>query len=276
MIVRIQSVILAACLLGRAAVPDARDIVRKTVAREIAAVEQRRDYTWLTDITEREFSSAGAVTSTKTRTTETLILYGKQFERVIARDGHALPADQEAKEKDRFDRLVAKRASLSERERQKDDAESVARERKAREFLLQIPDVFEFALQGEEIVRDRPAWVISVAPKPDAHPRGISASNLSKLIGRMWIDKAEERWVKIEAEARTTVRFGLFLGSLSPGSRVEFEQSRMADGTWLPLTMRGKFAARLVIKKINLEAERHYRDYRRFSSSSRVVGDDRR
>ena len=51
---------------------------------------------------------------------------------------------------------------------------------------------------------------------------------------RLWIDKADFRWAKIEAELLETMSFGWILLRIHAGSRVVMTQLRQADGAWLP------------------------------------------
>jgi hypothetical protein len=266
---RLIVLLTAAVAFGQA--PDARELVRVAVDRELAGASLARNYTWLTDSLEKKYSNDGVLKSTETRTTETLILYGEQFERLIARNGNPLPEAEAVKENARFEKSVDKRAKLSEQDRARADAKAVERDRKDKEFLAQIPDLFRFELLGQEAVNGRAAWIVQATPKPDAKPKGLAASSIAKLHGKLWIDQEDQRWVRVQAEARTTVRFGWFLGSLGEGSRVEFEQVRLNGGDWLPSKTRGKLNARVAVKCFNVETETTYRDYKKFTTGSRIL-----
>lgn len=269
-----QSMLLLLFLsaIGMAVTPgDAREIVRRAVDNELNGAAQPRDYTWKTDLTEKKFNREGAVESSKSKTTETVIIYGKQFERLIARDGKPLQPADEAKEKTRFDREIARRKAMTEESRLSEDRAARSRDQKDKEFLRQVPEIFDFALSGEQNVNGRQAYVIDFRPKPGARTRGIFAASVSKLYGRIWIDKMDERWVRVECEARDNIRFGLFLGNIGPGSRLTFEQVRMAEGVWLPSRVLGRLKARLVVKGVNVEEDTVYRDYRRFSADAQIL-----
>ncbi|MDX2152813.1 MAG: hypothetical protein SFV54_18870 [Bryobacteraceae bacterium] len=262
--------VLIALTLALAA-DDAPNIVRRAVERELAATGQPRDYTYRFREVARSLATDGSVRKTDIKTFEVLILYGKQFTRLIERDGHPLPEPDARKEQARFDREVQRRARLIEPQRAKEDQEDREEDRKRRDFIRQIPDLYDFTLEGDETIEGREAWVISARPRKDAKPRGLIAGNLSKLHGRLWIDKAEARWIRVQADALRSINFGWFLGSVGHGSRITFEQTRVADDVWLPRRVAGRLIARLVVKRLNLESETTYFDYRRFQTDSRIL-----
>jgi hypothetical protein len=261
-------VLAAANVYGNAADPVA--IVRKAVEQELAHSSDGREFVWFADNVRKTLDGKGNVNSEKRETKETLFLYGRQFEKLVARDGSPLPADEASKEEARYQKAFQERSRLSAEQRAREDQKQRAQDAKQREFLLQVPDLFTFKMEGVETIRGRPAWVITAIPKRDAKPRGLAASNISKLYAKLWIDQAESRWARVEAEARSPIRFGLFLGSLSEGSRVIFEQAPV-NGVWLPMEFQGRLKARLAVKNFNIEETTRFRDYRRFRTDSRIV-----
>ncbi len=65
---------------------------------------------------------------------------------------------------------------------------------------------------------------------------------------------------------------GLFV-SVRPGSAVVFEQTRLADGVWLPRFSQINAAAKvLLFAGFHIDATHEYSNYRRFSTN---VGDDK-
>ena len=176
MMLPIGSIAFLAATVAFGQAPDARELVRAAVDREVAGASLARNYTWLTDSMEKKYSTDGVLKSTETRTTETLILYGEQFERLIARNGKPLPEPEAVKENAKFEKRVGRRAKLSERDRERADAEAAERDRKDKSFLKQIPDLFQFEVLGAETVNGRLAWIVQATPKPDAKPAAKPAA----------------------------------------------------------------------------------------------------
>jgi len=116
------------------------------------------------------------------------------------------------------------------------------------------------------------AWVIAATPKPDYRPKLHDTKPLMKIKGKVWIDKAEYQWVRLEAETTDTISFGLFLARLSPGARLVFEQTRVNDEVWLPKREYTSGSGRLgLVKKIAMEQELTWSNYRKFQVNSKVV-----
>lgn len=250
---------------------DSAALVRAAVERELAGVSQPRDYTYRYRDVERKLARDGSVRTTESKMFEVTILYGKQFTRLLERDGRPLAGAEQRKEEERFEREVAKRAKRSSSQQEQEDERVRAEDRERREFIRQIPDLYTFSAERVETVDGRSVWVIDAAPRKGARPRGFVAKNLAQLHGRLWIDQEELRWVRVEAEARQPISFGWCLGKVSEGSRIVLEQTRLAKDVWLPKRIAGRFLARLVVARFNLESETDFFDYRRFQVDSRVI-----
>jgi hypothetical protein len=270
----LRTIFLVACLSAPLVVraqDTALDIVRKSVLVDQANDERAKDYTFLEREDERKRDSTGAMRSTGAKTYETVFLYGRPFRRLIARDGKPLSAGDARKEAERFDHEVEKRRNESEKERQKAVAEADKRRKEGRRFLSEVADVYQFRLLGDEQVSGHDCWVIAAEPKPGYKPRDSEAKNLTKMHGRVWIDKDGYHWVKAQAEVIDTVSWGMFIARLSPGSRMEFEQTRVNDEVWLPRRMLFHLNARLMFKQMDAEFESEWSGFRKFSTESKIV-----
>ena len=78
-------------------------------------------------------------------------------------------------------------------------------------FLREIPDVYDFAFAGEELIGERAAYKITATPRKGAriHTHGPQG-NLLRIPGTIWIDKLEGQWVKVETEVPADLHFGAF------------------------------------------------------------------
>ena len=159
-------------------------------------------------------------------------------------------------------------------QRQRRLAEFEKNREKDREFLREIPELYDFRLEGDAKVDGYDAWVIAATPKPDYRPKLRDAKPLLKIKGKMWIDKADYQWVRLEAETTDTISFGLFLARLNPGAKLVFEQTRVNDEVWLPKREFTSGTGRLgLVKKIAMEQELTWSNYRKFQVDSRVVSE---
>jgi hypothetical protein len=258
----------ASTLLGQ----DAREIVRKSVELDQSNWQRMKDYTWIARQTDRDLDSNGRVRSEKTEEWETVVIYGEPHHRMLERDGKPLSAQDQRKEQAKLDQAVAKREQETPEQRAHREAQYEKEREKDREFLREVPDLFDFKLLGEEKIDGHDVWVISATPKPDAQPKHSDAKPLLKIQAKVWIDKAEYQWVRLEAETTATISFGLFIARLAPGAKLEFEQTRVNDDVWLPKREVVRGAARLgLVKKLAGEEETTWNNYRKFQVDSKVV-----
>jgi hypothetical protein len=251
---------------------DAREVVRKSVELDQTNWLHMKDYTWIARRTDRMLDSNGQVKSEKSDQWETVIIYGEPHHRMLERDSKTLSAEDLRKEQEKLDKLVAKRSNETAEQRAHREAEREKEREKDREFLREVPDLFVFKLLGDETIDGRGVWVISATPKPDARPKSGDAKPLLKVQAKVWIDKAEYQWVRLEAETTATISFGLFIARLAPGAKLEFEQTRVNDEVWLPKREVVRGAARLgLVKKLVGEEETTWSNYRKFQVDSKVV-----
>jgi hypothetical protein len=263
---------LAAVLVVPACAQDAREIVRKSVELDQANWLRMKDYTWIARESERNLDSSGAVKSVKTEAWETLVLYGQPHRRMLERDGKLLAPDEQRKEQAKLDKLTAKLENETPEQRQRRLTEYETRRQKDRDFLREVADLYDFHLEGEQQVDGHAAWVISATPKPGYQPKRRDAKPLLKIRGKIWIDKAEYQWVRLEAETTDTISYGLFIARLNPGAKLVFEQTRVNDEVWLPKRESVSGSGRLgLVKKIALQQELIWSNYRKFQVESKVV-----
>ena len=267
---KLLPVLLAAAgtLLGQ----DPREIVRKSVELDQADWARMKDYTWIARETERSLDSRGHVKSEKTDEWETVVLYGEPHRRMLQRDGKLLSAEDQRKEQQKLDKAVAKLERESPEQRARRVSEYEKQRQKDREFLREVPDLFDFKLLGDQKIDGHDVWVISATPKPGYRPKRSDAKPLLKVQAKMWIDKAEYQWVRLEAETTATISFGLFIMRLDPGARLVFEQTRVNDEVWLPKRELISGAGRIgLVKKLAGEQEVIWNNYRKFQVDSKVV-----
>jgi hypothetical protein len=251
---------------------DAREIVRKSFDLDEANSMAMRNYTWTAKEIERHFDPKGAVTSEESKRWETVMLYGEPFRRVLERHGKPLSAEEQRREQEKLDKRVAKFAHQTPDERAHRLAKRENERKKEREFLMEIPDMFDFKIVRSDKVDGRDVWVIAATPRPNYTPRHSDAKPLLKMKGEIWIDKIESQWVRLEAETIDTISLGWFLARLSPGAKLSIEQSRVNDEIWLPKHMLVRGAARLALfKRMSMEQDLTWSNFRKFQVESTVI-----
>jgi hypothetical protein len=264
--------VLLATVLGIVHAQDAREIVRKSVELDQANWKRMKDYTWTAKQTERHLDSAGRVKSEDTDVWETVVLFGEPHRRKLEHNGSPLTPSEQSREQGKLDQAVAKLEHETEGQRQRRLAEYEKRREKNRDFLREIPDMYEWRLEGEDRIDGLETWVITATPKIGYRPQRGDAKPLLKIKGKVWIDKAEYQWVRIEAETTDTISYGLFLARLNPGAKLVFEQTRINNEIWLPKREVVSGSGRLgLLKKVAVEQELTWSNYRKFQVDSKII-----
>src|SRR5262249_12491148 len=176
-------------------------------------------------------------------------IYGEQVERLIAKDDKPLSDKDANKEEERIQKITDKRKNESDSDRRK----RLEREEKEREdgrkFVLEVADAYNFHLVGSEILDGRDTWALEAEPRPGYQPKTREGKYLSKLKGRIWIDKAETQWVKLDVTTSDTISFGLFLARIHPGTRIVVDTIRVNEEVWLPKHVQFHADIRLALVK---------------------------
>jgi hypothetical protein len=250
----------------------AEEIVRKSVERDQSNWLHMRDYTWTILQSEKELNANGTLKSEQTEQWETVVLDGQPHHRHLAKNGQPLsPADQR-KQQEKLDAALAKLQRETPAQRQRRLADDEKQRRKDRQFLREIPALYNFEMQGEATVDGRAVWIVAATPKPDYQPKDRDAKVLQKIEGKLWIDKSEYQWVRVEAETTDTISFGLFLARLAPGAKLVFQQTRIDNELWLPKHSLISGTARLaLLKKFSLQEEITWSDYKKFQVDSKII-----
>jgi len=249
---------------------DARSLVARAVAADDHSDRLARDYTYKVRDEIRELDAGGGVKAVHSTVDEVMYIGGKQYFHPLEKDGKAIGAGQAHKEQAKLDRAVAEAGRLTEAERNKriDDEERDRAKRRAQ--FKDIPDAYDFKLVGETVIDGRGAYEITASPRADY--RGELRGILHSLEGTLWIDKKDSIWVKFEAEVLKPFSLGWFLARVGEGTHLSYEMMRINNELWVPKDVSLKASARLMLlKKVNVEQEITFSEYRKFQTDSRVI-----
>ncbi len=254
----------------------------REVAQHQEEIEQRvSDYTFTRREVEREFDDHGAIKKEKTTVHEVYPLVGGgRVLKLISEDGVALAAERTAREEKRVTEEIEKATREYEQRKAKRERE---RAQKAGEQKAESDDaelgglgafvrVCEFVAPRRERFQDRDVIVFDFHARPGYKPRNRTESAIAKLIGVAWIDPADKQIMRLDARFPEGFKIGGGLvASLRPGSAFMFEQTRVADGVWLPHVSQINMAVKVfLVAGINQNTTREYSNYKRFVTN---VGD---
>jgi hypothetical protein len=250
-----------------------RNLLRVTADHDVENDKRQRDYTYIEREEQHNLNGKGRVKSTEIRTSEVLMIYGEQVERLIAKDDKPLSAKDAAKEENKIQKIIDKRQHESDKDREKRLAKEEKDREDGRKFVLEVAGAYNFHFLGTEKMEGRDTYVIDAEPRPGFQPKMKYANILPKFRFRAWIDKDDLQWKKLDALCIDTVSFGLFLARIHKGTRVVLEQTRVNDEVWLPRHLDVKVDARVaLLKNFNLDMDTTYRDYKKFRTDTKIVG----
>jgi hypothetical protein len=67
----------------------------------------------------------------------------------------------------------------------------------------------------------------------------------------------------------------LFLARFHKGSRIAIEQTRVNNEVWLPKHVTAKVDVRVaLLKDFNVEEDQTFRDYKKFRTTTKIIGAD--
>jgi hypothetical protein len=269
---RFFPLVVCACLPAILAAQDPREIVRRGVEIDKKNVEIARNYTYLVRQEERKLDGSGNVKSTDIQTWDVTMLEGSFYQRLVARNDQPLSPAEQKKEEDRLRQIADRRRKETEEQRQRRIANSERSRERQHAPLKEVPDAFDFRLVGEETLPSGEVYVIDATPKPGYKPKLPAAAFFPKLKGRLWIDKHDYHWAKVEMETLDTISFAGFLVRLAKGSHMIIEQERVNQEVWLNKRVTIRASARLaLVKSLHEELIITFSGYRKFQVDSRVL-----
>jgi|SRR5579872_6320759 len=234
---------------------DARQIIRPFVEAAERNWQARDRYTRVERDESLRLDSDGRVKSRDVDVSRVILVNGAPFEQFLEHNGRPLSAEEEAQQKQKMEER--------KRETPEDREARLAKERENRSLIRELPAAFDFRVVGEDVVKGRPAYVLQAIPRPGYEPHGKYGRIFSNVEGRLWVDKQDLGWVKIEGQVMQPFSLGAFLARVQRGSHIAMEQTRLADGTWMPERIDVRAIAKLLfVKNLLIERVLTYSDYR--------------
>jgi hypothetical protein len=249
-----------------------RDIVRRSLDLGDKNLIAARDYTFRERNLALTLDGSGRTTKTEVSTYDVTLVDMTPYRRLIARDDKPLSAKEERKEEEKLRKIADERRKETAEQRSKRLADYDRKRERQQAVIREVLDAFDFRLVGEEQLEGRPAFVIEGTPHPGYKARSRIAGYFPKLKGRLWIDRQDYHWVKVEAEVIDTISYGAVLLRLAKGTRLEAEQTLVNGEVWLPKMLRAYASARIaLLKNYRGRLEISFSDYKKFQTDSRVV-----
>jgi hypothetical protein len=248
------------------------ELIRQVAEKDQENDKKQRDYTYVQREEEHKRNGKGDLQSTEIRTYDVMMLYGEQVRRLVNEDDKTLSEKEAAKEEDKIQKLIDKRKSETEEDRRKRLEKEEKEREDDRKFVGEVADAYNFRLVSLESLNGRETYVIDADPRPGFEPRLKDAKMLPNFRFRVWIDRAESQWVKLDVQCIETASFGWILARVHKGSNIVIELSRVNEDVWLPRHVALKLDARIALfKGLNIDEDVTYRDYQKFRTNIKIV-----
>ena len=251
---------------------DAREIVRQAVEVDHHNFERAQKYTCVQRQVIKQLDKHGNVKSTEIKTYDVNFYFGEVYEKLVQIGDKPLNEKEQKKEDEKLEKFLAKRRSESPEQREKRLEKQKKEREEGRAFVHDVVNAYDFRLVGNDQISGEDTWVIEAIPRKDFQPTQPHADILKKIKGRIWIEKKDYNWAKVEAEATDTISFGLFLFRIHPGSRFVLETAHINNELWVLHRLYINGSARIaLLKNETAEQEDVFSDYRKFSSTVTIL-----
>lgn len=217
---------------------DVAELLRE-VSRNQDEIDKRvSEYAFTQKETDKEINGKGELKKQTVKVYEVYPLPNREpVQKLISENGVALSPERAAKE----DRRVQEEFMKAERDREKDEKKMAQRRAKREKKENEGTEITPFLRACEFVSPRREQWegrdtiVFDFRPKPGFRPKNREESLIAKLIGVVWIDPVDKQVIRLEARLAEGFKIaGGLLASLKPGAALVIEQTRMAQGVWLP------------------------------------------
>jgi hypothetical protein len=240
----------------RSSAPDARQIMEASIAATQRDWKARLHYSYMERDEDRRRDLAGHVKSEDVEVSKTILVNGVPFEQLVERNGQPPSAEQERKQKGKLDKLKRETPEQRVERLRKQEEENTS-------IIQEVPKAFDFQMIGEEAVNGRSAYVLQATPHPGYHAQGKYGNMFSKVAGKLWVDKQDLGWIKVDGQVIQPFSMGLFLVRLLRGSHITMEQTRVDNGIWMPERVEVRAAARIFfVKSLVIDRVLTYSEYR--------------
>jgi hypothetical protein len=245
--------------------PPAAELVRMTVAHEVAAAEQA-------SVKHRFRSRKETVHGSQTKIyVETRdVMLGM----VVAYNDQPTSAEQLQAEKSRLQHLIKDPAQLRRKQKQeKEETEHTLR------IVRALPDAFLYEYDGTQDGTGDVGKIgdkltrLKFRPNPTYAPPSHVEQVLTGMQGELLIDAQCHRIARIDGTLFKEVSFGWdILGHLDKGGHFMVQQAEVGDGTWdvtrMALNLTGKI---LLLKSLNIKTDEVFSDFRQVPESMTIA-----
>jgi hypothetical protein len=179
--------------------------------------------------------------------------------RLMAINGKPLTAEQEQAESSRLDTLAA-HPEMQERRRRSEQKDAA----RVDQLVGMLPDSEVYRFEGMVACGTRQCYRLSFTPNLKFQPPHLEAEVLRGFAGEVWIEKTQQRLVRLDAALVRDVNIGFgILGRLDKGGTIELQQELESNvQEWQPTVMKMNLSGKaLMVKTVNIRMEEVASDF---------------
>ncbi len=263
----LAAIMTAGTLVAPAATVNVQDLLQRSVAAMQRNWKESPNYVFTDREVEEKLGSSGAVASRTVKTYDVSMMDGSPYQRLVAVNDKPLPPAQQKAQQQKMEAERRSRASQSNGVRKRRIAKYEKERKQDQAMLREMVHAFNYRLIGEETVNGRETYVLDATPKPGYVPTMRDTKVLTGMKGKLWIDKSETQWVKVEAEVMRPVSF-YAVATVGPGTKFILENEPVGGGIWQPKHFAVHVNSTIFWISRNSAEDERYGDYRRVGSES--------
>lgn len=167
--------------------------------------------------------------------------------------------------------LRRQEAEMAQKRQQLTESSSGVRNDYWEMFLTpELASKYTFHLAGQQVVNNRPTYVLSFRPSRADLPVDKMADRLmNQMTGKLWIDVEEFEIARAELSLQSEATlWGGMLASLKKFS-FNVERLRLSDGTWFNRITTGEFAGRKLLEPFHMRTRTETSDFRKICEQAR-------
>jgi hypothetical protein len=234
--------------------PDVRAFLDEVRANQDKVDKALENYSYVEEITDREFDKKGNLLVTKVEKFEISNFKGQEVRRLIAKNGQPLST----KDQENQDKGVQKDVERLEKSQTAEKPPSIAEILKASNLVNPRRENFK----GRNVI------VFDFEQNPSAASQGNDEIKLfSKFFGTCWIDESDKQVARIEAKLGENASIGGITVKIKKGAYFILEQERFDDDVWLPSFADTSISVRiLLVAGLKINQASKYSSYRKFNA----------
>lgn len=250
---------------SNASIMDARHIVDLSITATERNWLARDHYTYMELDEDRRLDSLGNVKSEDADLTRMILVNGAHLEQLIEHNGHPPSSEERRRNGKDLDKLM--------HETPDERTDRLRKEDENRSFLQDVLEAFDFQPIGEEIVEGRPAYVFQATPHVGYHAHGKYGKIFSNVEGKLWVDKQDFGWIKVEGQVTRAFSMGLFLARVQRGTHILMEETCVGNDVWVPNRIEVRASATILfLKNLDIDRVLTYSDYARATDGPILAG----